>query len=99
VDLTRCIAVDVDDTLIRGGVVDGELVAWVEAMRGRGWFVMLWSARGLDHARQAAELSGIAWDAVVPKPGVAVDDVGWGWVRHTVALPPCIARGGQWSGS
>jgi hydroxymethylpyrimidine pyrophosphatase-like HAD family hydrolase len=81
----RIIAVDVDGTLIRDGRLVQPLVNWLKEQREKGFRLMLWSARGKDHAENAIktfELEGL-FDDVVGKPGYVVDDQGWDWIRYT----------------
>ena len=79
----KCIAVDVDDTLIIGGKVNTDLVAWCKEQQAKGFFMILWSARGVNNAKLAAKRSGIQFDAIIPKPGHIVDDLGWSWTDYT----------------
>ena len=79
----KCIAVDVDETLIVGGKVNTELVTWCKEQKKKGFFMILWSARGMYNAKLAAVRSGIEFDAIIPKPGHIVDDLGWSWTGYT----------------
>lgn len=79
----KCIAVDVDETLIISGKVNADLVAWCKTQREKGFFMILWSARGINNAKLAAKRSGIEFDAIIPKPGHIVDDLGWSWTSYT----------------
>lgn len=81
----KVIAVDVDGTLVKDGRVVQSLVAWLRERKTEGNRLMLWSARGRDHALGAVELGGLhdLFDDVVAKPGYVVDDMGWGWTRYT----------------
>jgi hydroxymethylpyrimidine pyrophosphatase-like HAD family hydrolase len=81
----RVMAVDVDGTLVRDGRLVQPLVTWLREQREKGFRLMLWSARGKDHAENAVklfELHGL-FDDVVGKPGYVVDDQGWDWTRYT----------------
>ncbi len=82
---TRCIAVDVDGTLIYSGRLNQRLADWCEAKKVAGWDVVLWSARGRKYAEKVAEKFGIVgtFTSIVGKPGYIVDDLGWQWVRGT----------------
>lgn len=84
----KVIAVDVDGTLIKGGRVVCSLVGWLREQRSLGFRLMLWSARGRDHAMGAVELFGLQglFDDVVSKPGYVVDDHGWGWTHYTCVV-------------
>ena len=88
----RCVAIDVDDTLYRNGVLNAGLVRWLRERKTDGWETMLWSARGSEYAKGAAERAGITelFDVIISKPGVIVDDMGWGWTRYTKALLPTL---------
>ena len=81
----KVIAVDVDGTLIRDGRLVRSLVDWLHEQRALGFRLMLWSARGRDHALGAVELFGLhgLFDDVVSKPGYVVDDQGWQWTQYT----------------
>ena len=50
--------------------------------------IMLWSARGESHARNAAETFGVAdlFHTICSKPGYVVDDLGWSWIKHTKVI-------------
>jgi hydroxymethylpyrimidine pyrophosphatase-like HAD family hydrolase len=84
----RVMAVDVDGTLVRDGRLVQPLVVWLREQREKGFRLMLWSARGRDHAENAVklfELHGL-FDDVVGKPGYVVDDQGWDWIRYTCVV-------------
>ena len=78
-------AVDVDGTLHNNGVASQQVIDWCERRVADGFSLMLWSARGEAHARQAAELFGVAhlFDHIVAKPSYLVDDLGWSWIKYT----------------
>lgn len=84
----RVIAVDVDGTLHVGGMLNGAVVEFIKAKRLEGFRMMLWSARGIDHARRAAEQFGVAdlFDDIVSKPGYVLDDLGWSWIKYTQVI-------------
>ncbi len=84
----KVIAVDVDGTLITNGVINEKLVRWCKKQSKLGFTMILWSSRGLQHALKAAELTGLSntFDHVLSKPGIIVDDKGWGWVKYTKVL-------------
>lgn len=83
--LPKCIAVDVDGTLIIDGRPNARLVVWIKSMHRAGHEVFVWSMRGAEHSRRAAALSGIddLVCACISKPGCIVDDKGWTWTRGT----------------
>jgi hypothetical protein len=63
-------------------------VNWCKDVKKQGFYLILWSARGKDHAINAlkfAELEGTI-DVVIGKPSYIVDDVGWSWIRDTKVL-------------
>lgn len=84
----RCIAIDVDGTLIRRGVLNRPLVEWAKERKADGFDVLLWTARGRAHAERVAKAHGIedAFTAILGKPGYLVDDLGWRWTRYTRVL-------------
>lgn len=82
----KCIAIDVDETLItRLGKLDEPLAEWVRKKHDEGYETILWSARGRKHAQAAADRHGIAdyFDSILSKPGYIVDDLGWSWIKYT----------------
>ncbi len=94
--VTRTIGVDVDGTLVVAGHLNAGLVEWCRARRAEGFTVYLWSARGEQHARAMAEHFGVvdAFDMILSKPGVIVDDKLWTWAQYTVAIHPSRIPGG-----
>lgn len=81
----KLVAVDVDGTLIINGIVNADLVKWIKQKSCEGFKLMLWSARGEDHARKAADMAGLSdvFDFIISKPGYIVDDRGWSWIKYT----------------
>lgn len=79
------IAVDVDGTLHVSGIPNEEVIAWCRRRKVEGYSLMLWSARGEAHAKEAAELFGVTdvFDHIVSKPGYILDDRGWDWINFT----------------
>lgn len=82
---TRCIAVDVDGTLVCEGRLNTGVVDWCRARKAVGFELILWSARGVNYARAVVFRFGLdgLFDAVVGKPGYLLDDLGWDWIRYT----------------
>jgi phosphoglycolate phosphatase-like HAD superfamily hydrolase len=82
---TRCIAVDVDGTLHCDGRLNKSVVEFCREKKAAGFRMMLWSARGIEHAQKAADLFGVAdlFDDIVGKPGYVLDDLGWSWIKYT----------------
>ena len=83
----RCIAIDVDDTLIRKGQPNYDMVSMIRDRVADGWDIIVWSMRGRVYAQSAAAVCGIA-DLVVciSKPGVIVDDKGLDWLRFSQVI-------------
>ena len=81
----RTIAVDVDGTLIVGSQPNAKLIEWCWRMKNEGFRLMLWSARGHDHALNAAKFCEVIelFDSIESKPGYIVDDFGWSWIKFT----------------
>lgn len=81
----KVIAVDVDGTLFIKGALSKGLVEWCKKKKKAGFTMILWSSRGADYARKAAEKSGLdnVMDHIISKPGYIVDDQGWGWTKYT----------------
>ena len=80
--MPKAVFVDVDGTLeLRGMQLNTPLVSKLREMKGSGFELYLWSARGRAHAERVASKHGLTalFNAILPKPGVAVDDVGWRW--------------------
>ncbi len=82
---TKTIAVDVDGTLHRNGVVNDRVVEFCRVQKSRGFVLMLWSARGKEYAQAAAARFGVTelFDDIISKPGYVVDDQGWRWIKFT----------------
>lgn len=87
-------AVDVDRTLILEGEVNEAVVEWVRDRKREGFFLVLWSARGKRYAEAAARKAGLeeAFDVVMGKPGVIVDDEGWGWAKRVPVVRKFLRR-------
>jgi hypothetical protein len=86
---TKSIFVDVDGTLVlNGGRLNATLVEFCRLRKAEGFDVILWSARGKEHALKAATFFDVAdaFTAILPKPGYIVDDKGWTWTRFTKCL-------------
>ena len=85
----KCIAVDVDGTLIgKFNLPNEKLISWCKFQKSQGFYLILWSARGRDHAVKTAESYRCLelWDVIMSKPGYIVDDKGWNWVKYTKVL-------------
>jgi phosphoglycolate phosphatase-like HAD superfamily hydrolase len=82
---TRTIGVDVDGTLHPDGRLNPAVVAFCEKQKAAGFRLMLWSARGKEHAQACADQFGVAhlFDDIVSKPGYILDDLGWSWIKYT----------------
>ncbi len=90
--LQKEIFVDVDGTLFIGGCLNIVLINFLKSKKEEGFLLVLWSARGREYAELAAEKSGYRYlfTDVISKPGVIVDDVGWGWINFTLVMSPFI---------
>jgi hydroxymethylpyrimidine pyrophosphatase-like HAD family hydrolase len=86
--IRRCAAVDVDGTLLINGELNQDLREWIEDKKEKRIELILWSARGRDYALRFAEKFEIEhlFDAIISKPGVIVDDKGWGWIEETQVI-------------
>ncbi len=81
----KVIAIDVDGTLITKGVVNDDLVAWCIDRKNEGFCMILWSARGEKHAKNAAKITNLegVFNHILSKPSYIVDDKGWSWIKYT----------------
>ena len=84
----RCMAVDVDGTLIINGRVNQAMVESVNKALADGYQIIVWSMRGRAYAEAAAARVGLTGDDVqcCSKPGVIVDDVGLEWLKGVRVL-------------
>lgn len=82
------IACDVDQTLLRDGKPNPAVIAWLRKKHASGHRLILWSARGSEHAQAAAQLCAVVdlFTVIIGKPGLILDDQNWGWIRHTEAV-------------
>lgn len=98
---TKCVAIDVDGTLIVNGKVNGDVVAYAQSCKDLGFEVILWSAKGKEHAAKAAKDAGIedVFSCIISKPGYVVDDLGWTWTKFTrvVRLASLRREAEQWA--
>jgi len=80
----KAVYVDVDGTLIDRGRLNARLVEQLVIQRSTGWFIALWSSRGLAYAQAAAKDHNITdlFDVILPKPGIMIDDQGAGWLKY-----------------
>lgn len=85
----RCIAIDVDGTLLIDGKLNEPLAEWAALKKQEGFDVVLWSAQGRAHAVNVAVEFGIdsQFTAIISKPGYIVDDLGWSWTQYTETVP------------
>lgn len=86
----KVIACDVDGTLICGGLVHAGTVSVLRKWHADGREIILWSARGTEYAKRAADKAGIAdlCSAIIGKPSHIIDDKGAGWIRFCVRVIP-----------
>lgn len=83
----RALYVDVDNTLLRNGRIVEPVVLAIRAAIGQGADVVVWSARGKEHALRAATMAGINSMVIcLAKPDAIIDDRGWAWVRYSRVL-------------
>tara|TARA_R110002012_G_scaffold88308_2_gene217649 strand:- start:1186 stop:1509 length:324 start_codon:yes stop_codon:yes gene_type:complete len=88
--LKKVIAVDVDDTLLINGEINQNLSQWCLDRKTEGFCLILWSARGEDHAIDTCKKAGLnnVFDYVISKPSYVVDDKGWEWTKYTKVINP-----------
>ncbi len=78
---TRCIYVDVDDTLVRSfgskRIAIDSTIDSVKALAARGVRLFCWSSGGSEYARSVAVELGLesCFEAFLPKPDGLIDDV------------------------
>ena len=82
---TKCIAIDVDGTLVINGKLNRRLATWAAKKKASGFEVILWSAQGKKHAEKIARKFRVEdnFSVILSKPGYVVDDLGWSWVKYT----------------
>lgn len=79
----RCLAVDVDHTLLVNGQPHPPVVNLLRERVGDGWELLIWSMRGREHAERVARLTGLDDVPIcASKPGCVVDDQGLDWLRQ-----------------
>ena len=85
----KVIAIDVDGTLFIKGCLNSRLVAWIKEKKTEGFEIIIWSCRGTDYARMAADKAGLTEtaDVIVSKPGYLVDDKGRDWALYAHLIP------------
>ena len=91
---TKCIAIDVDGTLVISGRLNLNLATWAKERKEQGFEVILWSARGRQYAIDQATKYGVTdcFTVIISKPGFIVDDLGWSWVKYTQILTGWIRK-------
>jgi hydroxymethylpyrimidine pyrophosphatase-like HAD family hydrolase len=87
---TNTIFVDVDGTIHNNGRIIVPVLNFCQRKKQDGFSLVLWSARGQEHAQKAVELFKIGglFDYVISKPGGIVDDRGWSWIKYARAIKP-----------
>ena len=85
---TKCVAIDVDGTLLINGKLNRRLASWAAMKKASGYEVILWSAQGKGHAETIAKRYRIEdnFSSIISKPGYIVDDLGWSWIKYTKVL-------------
>ena len=83
--MRKVIAVDVDGTLLRYGKPNKKIIDYIKKQHSEGYTMLLWSARGKDHAEKAAVKCGIdkLFQVIISKPSFIIDDKGWSWIKYT----------------
>jgi len=78
----KWIYIDVDGTFSFAPEI---ISLWARQMKDDGYKMILWSARGQDHAKAWADAYNCAdiFEAILSKPGHIVDDQGWKWIKYT----------------
>jgi ribonucleotide monophosphatase NagD (HAD superfamily) len=76
---------DVDGVLLRNGRINSDVKAFLEQRQAEGHEVLIWSARGREHARKVCEMAELECECV-PKPQAILDDRGWEWVKWVPVL-------------
>lgn len=82
---TKCVAIDVDNTLVINGKLNASVVDYIRERKTAGFEIILWSARGREHAEKTADRFCVRdlFSSIISKPGYVVDDMGWAWTRYT----------------
>jgi len=86
----KCVAIDVDGTLVTRGCLNHKVADWAKARKSDGYEVLLWSSRGKRHAKDIAEHFKIKeyFTSIISKPSYIVDDKGWAWIKFTRVIFP-----------
>ena len=86
----KVLACDVDGTLITGGKVHTATVEALKRWHTEGKEIILWSARGTEYAKQAAQKAGITdlCTVIIGKPAYLIDDKGANWIRFCRRIIP-----------
>lgn len=81
----KCIAIDIDGTLLIDGKLNDRLAEWIKEKHKAGYETILWSARGRSHALKVAQHFELVpfFSSIISKPGFIVDDMGWSWIKYT----------------
>jgi hydroxymethylpyrimidine pyrophosphatase-like HAD family hydrolase len=89
---SKCVAIDVDGTLLIDGKLNRRLASWAARKKANGYEVLLWSAQGRRHAKKVAQQFGITehFTSIISKPGYIVDDLGWTWTKYTKVIKGLI---------
>jgi len=72
---------------MKNGKPNRALIAWLRKRKAEGFELVLWSNRGVDHARDVARRFFCAdlFSAIITKPGLMIDDLGKDWLRAVPA--------------
>lgn len=86
----KVVFVDVDGTLLLFNPlhVNAKLVEWLKVKKQNGFELVLWSARGEQHAKQIAGIAEIEhlFSHFLSKPGYIVDDKNWRWTSFVTKV-------------
>jgi len=91
---TKCLAVDVDGTLVVNGKLNTLVSDYARRKLAAGFEVILWSARGKAYAETQADKFGVrdCFSVIISKPGFIVDDRGWSWIKYTIWIRGAVIR-------
>lgn len=86
----KIIFVDVDGTLVFQNPlrINVKLVAMLKQKKEKGYELVLWSARGEQHARMIAQIGNCEdlFSHIISKPGYIIDDKNWRWTSFVTRL-------------
>ena len=94
---SKCVAIDVDNTLVINNKLTVSVVEFARLKKNEGFDVILWSAKGREHAEKQARRFHIedCFTAIISKPGYIIDDLGWSWIKFTKWIRGAELRGSK----